>query len=203
MTQFEYLAAFVSIVAGLAVARTLNGVVRIVHGRRTMKVDGFHMLWTASLMFWLLIFWWFSFSLSAVTTWRVGHLMFVLSYAGLIYFLLALLYPSEMASDFDARAHLEANRTWFFSSLLLLGFAEIADSLYKEGAGLLAGGPGLYGPTTWYPAFTAVWIVGSATAIRVDNRRFNQIFAVVFFLCTAAMLASQGILQAQSRSVVP
>ncbi len=173
------------------------------NGRRSMKVDGSHILWTASLMFWLIIFWWFSFSLSAVTTWRVGHLIFVLSYAGLIYFLLALLYPSEMASDFDARAHLEANRTWFFSSLLLLGFAEIADSLYKEGGGLLAGGPGLYGPTTWYPAFTAVWIVGSATAIRVDNRRFNQIFAVVFFLCTAAMLASQGILQAQSRSVVP
>ena len=203
MTQFEYLAAFISIVAGLAVARTLNGVVRIVHGRRTIKVDGVHMLLTASLMFWLLIFWWFSFSLTTVTTWRVGHLMFVLSYAGLIYFLLALLYPSEMASDFDARTHLDANRTWFFSSLLLLGFAELADTLYKEGGGLLTGGPGLFGPTTWYPAFIAVWITGSAIAIRVDNRKFNQIFAVIFFLCTAAMLASQGILQAQSRSIAP
>ena len=56
MTSFEYLAAFISIVAGLAVARTFNGLVRIVHARQTIRVDGPHLLWTMSLMTWLIVF---------------------------------------------------------------------------------------------------------------------------------------------------
>ena len=125
----------------------------------------------------------------------MGHLLFVLLYAGLICFLLALLYPSEMSTDFDARAHLDANRSWFFISLLLLGAVELADTFYKEGTGLLEPGPGLFGPTRWYPVFMLVWIAGSAVAAGVRSRRFNWCFAVVFFLCVVSNLTSHGTLE--------
>ncbi len=194
MTEFEYLAAFISIVAGLGVAQTLSGITRLIHGRRTMVVDYVHLFWTASLLIWLIVFWWFSFSLSGVESWSIGHLLFVLSYPALIYLLLALLYPTEMPQDFNTRDHIDANRAWIFLTLLCLGGIELTDAWYKGKSGLLPGNPGGLGPTAWYPGMMAIWMIGSAVAAWWSNRRFDQIFAAVFLLLSIAMLLVQGTL---------
>jgi Ca2+/Na+ antiporter len=200
MTAFEYLAAFISIVAGLSVAQTLTGVVRLIHGRRTMKADVLHLLWTASLLLWLILFWWFSFSLENVSGWSVGHLLFVLLYAALIYLLLALLYPSDLPADFNTANHLDSNRQWFFGALLTLGVVELFDTLLKEGAGIIAPGveDNIFGGTWWYPIFMLVWLGGSLIALRSSNRRFHLVFAAAFLLLAAAYLASQPTLEAIS-----
>ena len=102
MSEFEYLAVFIAIVAGLSVAQTLSGLVRLVHCRRTMRIDTVHLLWTANLLVWLINWWWFSFSLVGLEQWTGGYLLYVLLYPTTIYFLLALLYPSDMPASFDA-----------------------------------------------------------------------------------------------------
>jgi hypothetical protein len=202
VSAFEYLAAFISIVAGLSVAQTLSGAVRLIHGRRTMKASPVHVLWTASLLLWLILFWWFSFSLENVSGWSVGHLLFVLLYAALIYLLLALLYPSELPADFDAAAHLEFNRRWFFGVLFLLGVVELVDTWFKEGSGIISPGDqaDVFGATWWYPFFMAVWFVGSIVSARVSRPWLDRIFAGLFFLLAVAYLASQSTLEAIARS---
>lgn len=186
MTAFEYLAAFISIVTGLGVAQTLSGVARLVNGRRTMRMDLRHLLWTAGLLVWLVNFWWFSFSLTQVRVWRIGTLFFVVLYPAVVYFLLALLHPRDIAEDFDARAHLESNRGWFFGGLFLLGVVELLDAWTKESSGLLEPA-GLMGPTVWYPAFMALWLMAAVIAMRSGHRQFNTVFAITFFLGAVAL----------------
>ncbi len=180
MSEFEYLAVFIAIVAGLSVAQTLSGLVRLVHSRRTMRIDTVHLLWTANLLVWLINWWWFSFSLVGLKQWTGGYLLYVLLYPTTIYFLLALLYPSDMPASFDAEVHLDSNRGWFFGGMLFLGVLEIVDALVKESAGLLRGGEFLFGPTTWYPAFMFAWLIASGVAVRSRHRLFNTAFAVLF-----------------------
>ena len=127
--------------------------------------------------------------------WTLGQLFFVLLYAVLIYFVLALLYPAELPDDFDASAHLDSHRVWFFASLLALGLIELADSWLKSWVGTLGGLPSTsLGATTWYPLFMGLWILGSALAIRVSNPWFNRVFAASFLALVLAYGAAADVL---------
>lgn len=200
MTAFEYLAAFISIVTGLGVAQTLSGVARLVNGRRTMRVDLAHLLWTAGLLVWLVNFWWFSFSLTQLQVWRIGTLFFVVLYPAVVYFLLALLHPRDTAADFDAQAHLESNRGWFFGGLFVLGVVELLDAWTKESSGLLDP-VGFMGPTLWYPAFMLCWLAGSIFAMRSAHRGFNVAFALAFVLGAIALAVANPPLEAWTPQV--
>ena len=195
MTAFEYLAAFISIVTGLGVAQTLSGVARLVNGRDTMRLDVTHLCWTAGLLVWLVNFWWWSFSLTQVQVWRIGALFFVILYPAIIYFLLALLHPRDIAADFDAQAHLESNRGWFFGGLFVLGVVELLDAWTKESSGLLEPA-GLIGPTHWYPFFMVFWLVASLVAMRSAHRHFNTVFVIAFLIGAIALALANPPLEA-------
>ncbi len=179
MSVFEYLAALVSVVVGLAVAQTLGGILKLVHHRDTTRPYWVPFVWTASLIAWTVFFWWFTFSLSGLVEWRMRDLLFVLSYAAFIYFLLGLLFPDEIRADFDMRQHFGANRSWFFGTLLCLGVFEVVDTWIKLSSELLPPTP--FG-MTFYGSFMAVWLVGSAAATRARSPRYDAVFAVGFFI---------------------
>ena len=179
MSVFEYLAALVSVVVGLAVAQTLGGILRLVHHRETSRPYWVPFVWTASLVVWTVFFWWFTFSLSSLVEWRMRDLVFVLGYAAGLYFLLGLLYPDEMKDPFDMRRHFEANRSWFFGTFFLLGVFELGDTWIKLSLQLLP--PSRFG-MAFYGSFMALWLIGSVGAIRVRNPRYHAAFAVLFFV---------------------
>jgi hypothetical protein len=56
MGEFEYLAALVSVVAGLSLTRALSGYAKIVDSEKDIRLSGVHMAWTLSIMLWLVGF---------------------------------------------------------------------------------------------------------------------------------------------------
>lgn len=119
MTTFEYLGVLFSVVVGLAVTRTLRGLLRVVHHRKTIVVSWPALVWTAAILQWTLFFWWFSgLDLARLEAWRFTTLLFVLAYGSALFFLLGLLHPDDAGPDFDMRAHFEGVRPWFFGVFL-------------------------------------------------------------------------------------
>jgi hypothetical protein len=106
MDEFEYLAALVSVVAGLSLARALSGVADILDSGQTLIRSDLQIAWTISVLVWLVGFWWFTFMLSSVDNWTVLLLLFVLLYGAVIYLLvgtrmgrLSILSPAENRSS--------------------------------------------------------------------------------------------------------
>ncbi len=50
MSTFEYLAVLFSVVVGLAVAHTLEGLLRVVRNWRTTRIYWPALIWTAAIM---------------------------------------------------------------------------------------------------------------------------------------------------------
>ena len=180
VTTFEYFAVLFSMVVGLAVAKTLEGVLRIVQYRRTVKVSWPALLWTLAVLQWTIFFWWFTgYSLAGVEEWHFTTLLFVLLYSSALFLLLGLLYPHDIGPDTDLTAHFDENRQWFFSIFLGLGLLELTDMLIKRALGTSAvAGRGL----TEYAAFMVMWIVGSAACLRPLARRTIVLVGVLMVL---------------------
>ncbi len=92
MTGFEYLIALASVVAGLGLTRALSGFAKIIHMRGLVKVSDINVIWTLTILLWLISYWWFTFSLTAIAQWDIPLFLFVLVYGALIFFLIALLF---------------------------------------------------------------------------------------------------------------
>ncbi len=173
MSIFEYLVALVSVVVGLAVAHTLSGLLRIVHNRDTVRLDWLSLVWTGTLLLWIVFFWWFTFAGAEAPQWRMQNLLFVLGYAAAIYFVLGLLYPHEIGRGFDMRTHFETNRRWFFGSLLVLGGFDVADTALKIVTDVVV-------PEPLYYVVLGTLLVGGVVGCRVQSRRFHAAFAITF-----------------------
>ena len=170
MSPFEYLATLISIVAGLALTRSLSGLAKIVHARRGRGISGVYIAWTMSLLLWLVGFWWFTFLLATIV-WTVPILLFVLIYAATMYFLIALLYSDNVEVEADLLAYFLDNRRWFFGGFLVLGILDIADTWIKYQ--LIQSIP----PIVPYTILMIAWISLSIVAIVSANRTFHSGFA--------------------------
>ncbi len=188
MTSFEYLLALVSIIAGLGLTRALSGLATGVRAADERGIPGVRAAWTVSSLLWLVAFWWFSFSLVAVETWTVPLLMFVLAYAAVIYFLIALLHPDEPESDTDLFTSFLRKRRWFFSTFVVLGLLDIVDTWLKYR--IMGGLP----PMIPYSVLMGSWILLGAIGGVSESRLFHRIFAyswlVVMFAWVTSTLGS-------------
>jgi hypothetical protein len=181
MDEFEYLAALVSVVAGLSLTRALSGYAKIVDSEKDIRLSGVHMAWTLSVILWLVGFWWFTFTLSFIETWTVSLLLFVLLYGAIIYFLIALLFPDRQGSSLDILENFISRRRPFFVAFVVLGLVDIADTVIKIKIYDI-GGPSYI---TYYWTMMFLWvglgIIGALTA----NRTFHRVFAYSWLVTTA------------------
>jgi len=189
--SFEYLIALVSVIAGLGITRALSGVARLVDSRRRITFSWIPLCWTVSALLWLVAFWWFTFLLSSVEGWSPALHIFVLVYAGSIFFLIALLFPESIPDGHDMLAHFLDNRKLFFGALLAVGLLDLVDTYWKVSLGLSAP------PITSYAIHMMPWIVFSVVGMYVRNRTFHAVFAVVLMLSFVAWLglSIDGILE--------
>lgn len=172
MDEFEYLAALVSVVAGLSLARALSGVADILDSGRSLIQFDLHIVWTFNLLLWLVGFWWFTFMLSSLDTWTVSLLLFVLLYGAVIYLIVALLHPNSAAAGAGKLGDFIDRRRPFFAAFIALGLIDIADTLIKTEIYTMPGPP-----TKWYWALMVLWILFGAYAWRSTSRTFHRIFA--------------------------
>jgi len=176
MSSFEYLIALVSVIAGLGIARALSGIARLLDTRRNISVSWIPLCWTASVLLWLVAFWWFTFLLSSFGGWSTWLHVFVLIYAGAIFFLLALLFPESPEDGFDMLEHFLDNRKMFFGGLLVLAFIDIADTGIKYQIGLMVPSLARYGP------LMLSWILMSAIAMKIRSKTYHAVIAVAYLL---------------------
>jgi len=102
VTTFEYLALLFSVVLGLAVAQTFEGLLRLILHRESVTVSWPALVWTAGVLQWAIFSWWSSGpNLVQVAEWRFTALLWALAYGAVLYFLLGLLYPDEIGEGFD------------------------------------------------------------------------------------------------------
>lgn len=179
MDGFEYLAALISVVAGLSMARALSGVAEILDSGRSLIQFDVHIVWTLNILIWLVGFWWFTFMLSSVDDWSVSLLLFVLLYGAIIYLLVALLHPKSERADGGEIKDFIARRKPFFATFLALGLIDVADTLIKTELYKLPGPP-----SKLYWVLMALWIILGASAWRITNRAFHRVFAYCWLLVT-------------------
>ena len=182
MDSFEYLIALVSVIAGLGIARALSGIARLLDARHRIRFSWIPLCWTASALLWLVAFWWFTFLLSSIDGWSTALHIFVLVYAGSIFFLLALLHPESIPDGHDMLVHFLDNRKLFFGALLTVGLLDLADTWIKARLGLSTP------PLIQYGIHMAPWIIFSIVAMYVRNKTFHAVFAIGLFLSFTAWL---------------
>ena len=188
MSGFEYLIALVSVIAGIGLTRALSGLARIVNLRFEVRISDLHLVWTISLLIWLISYWWFTFLLASVEGWTIPLFVFVLLYGALIYFLLALLYPDDLRAGADLFEQFINNRKWFFATFTCLGLMDLADSLIKYHHGLDMPPMGLYG------GFLGAWFVSGFLGYFTSNVRYQRVIAyswsLVVFSFTAIFVST-------------
>lgn len=183
MDSFEYLITLVSVIAGLGITRTLSGVARLFDNRHQITFSWIPVIWTINVLLWLVAFWWFTFLLSSLEGWSPWLHVFVLVYAGVIFFLLALLHPESIDGEFDMFDRFLKNRKMFFGVLIATAIIDVIDTVIKERLGLLAP------PLSTYSAFVLVWIAVGGTALLAENRGVHAACALLFLILLAIWIS--------------
>jgi hypothetical protein len=132
---YSHVRVIISIIVGLRVTTLLSGFARFVQHPRREKVSLLHLGWAASLLLWILHFWWWEFRLALVQQWTFARDSFVILYATLFYFLCRLLFPSDLKDYSGYEDYFLSRRTWFFG-ILSLTFSRRHPRYRDQGLGI-------------------------------------------------------------------
>jgi hypothetical protein len=177
MDGFGYLITLVSVVAGLGLTHALSGLAKLVHLRKQVLLSGVHIAWTASVVLWLVSYWWFTFLLAGIDQWTIPLLLFVLAYGAVVYFLIALLYPDHWDSGTDLFEYFLDNRRWFFGAFVGLGVLDIADTCIKVVVYDLPSPP-----IVPYSLLIVFWLTLGTIGAITPNRGYHITFACVWLI---------------------
>lgn len=177
MSEFEYLAALISMVAALGIARGLSGFTRIIHAKDSIEVSYVQILWTINCLLWLMTFWWFTFILTEVAAWTFSLLVFTTVYAAVIYLLIALLHPDPLIEGTNLPDYFLKYRRWFFGAFLSLMVLDIIDTTIKVYT-TETGAPSLIP----YSVFLSVWTIVGITGYITTNTKLHLGIALLFFV---------------------
>jgi hypothetical protein len=113
---YLHIRVVISIIVGLCVTTLLNGFARFVQHPTRAKVSILHLGWAASLLLWIIHFWWWEFRLALVAQWTFASYFFIIFYAILFYFLCTLLFPSDLQDYSGYEEYFLSRRYWFSES---------------------------------------------------------------------------------------
>ena len=178
MTQFEYIAVLVSVIAGLGIVHLLRGVARFFTARDIYKPYWVHILWTWNVFHFIVFFWWFVWRWSSITEWQLVLFVFILIYAICLYLMCAILYPSDRDGKVDFKTVYFENQQVFFLLWVIAIVLDIIDTRWKMSYGLQGFG------TTIIVLWTTL-ITGSLIAARVRSHLYHAIWGIAFFACMA------------------
>jgi hypothetical protein len=172
----------ISIIVGLCITTLLSGFARFVQHPRRERVSILHLGWAASLLLWIIHFWWWEFRLSMVQTWTFASYFFVILYAILFYFLCTLLFPSDLKDYANYEDYFISRRKWFFGFLAATFLADVIDTSLKGSSYLHSFG-------IEYPIRIIVNLLICAIAISTSNRRVQLTLLAVSFLYHVALIS--------------
>jgi hypothetical protein len=172
---YSHVKVVISIIVGLCITTLLKGFAVFVQHPRRAKVSLLHLGWAASLLLWIIHFWWWEFRLAMVPRWTFEIYFFVILYAILFYFLSTLLFPSDLNDYAGYEDYFLSRRVWFFGFLAATFVADIIDTSLKGSAYLHSFG-------IEYPIRIAVSLLLCIVAMITRNRRIQLALLTVSFL---------------------
>ncbi len=175
MSDFEYLTVLVAIILGIGIAHLLMSLGRILGGTKSLNIGVAHSIWTANILTFLVVTWWWGINLRELREWLFLHYFFLLFDTSLWCLLAAILYPRAIPPEFDLKAHFARKRKSFFSILVLLAFADPSASMILGTEHLVDLG--------WpYLHLMFACLIGGIAGIRYDNERFHVALAIYWGL---------------------
>ncbi len=178
MSQFEYIAVLVSVIAGLGIVHLLSGVAGFFVADSRRRPYWVHMLWTWNVFHFIVYYWWFVWRWSAVVEWQLLLYFFILLYAVCLYLLCAILFPPGIRGDADFRSIYYKNRRVFFVLWAFTVILDIVDTNLKMQLGLSGFGASLI--VIW-----SLLMAGSLVAARVQSHAYHAAWGVIFFVLMA------------------
>ena len=133
---YLHIRVVISIIVGLCITTLLNGFARFIQHPKRAKVSILHLGWAASMLLWVIHFWWWEFRLTMVQRWTFAIYFFILFYAILFYSICTLLFPSDLNDYSGYEQYFLSRRKWFFGLLAATLAADVIDTTLK-GSGYL------------------------------------------------------------------
>lgn len=178
---YQHVRVVISIIVGLCITTLLSGLSRFVQHPEREKVSILHLGWAASLLLWIIHFWWWEFRLSMIQQWTFAIYFFVILYAILFYSLCTLLFPSDLRDYSGYEEYFLSRRRWFFGLLAATFVADVIDTSLK-------GSMYLHSFGLEYPIRIGVGLVLCIIGIFVRNRRIQLTLLTVSLLYQIAYI---------------
>jgi hypothetical protein len=163
---FLHIRVIIAIIVGLCITTLLNGFSRFIQHPKRAKVSILHLGWAASLLLWVIHFWWWEFRLTSIKQWTFAMYFFVLFYAILFYSLCTLLFPSDLNDYSGYEDYFLSRRKWFFGFLAATFIADIIDTCIK-------GSEYVHSFGIEYPIRITAYLVLCFIAMFIANRRIQ------------------------------
>ncbi len=179
MDVFSYLAAYLSLVLGLAVARVLAGLVELIQSRDRVQWYWLHVAWALFIVLATASQWWILVGWRDDVRFTFHFYLFLLISPFLLYVLAALVSP-RIAHDerVDLERAFYRNRVWFFPILALLAATEYVATLLRSGFRTMG-----WGFTVFMAAAVAVVLSGAVA----KGRRYHAALFIVVLVMWAAV----------------
>ena len=175
---FPHIRIVMGMVVGLGITRLLMTVAGIIQHPARSKRSLIHLLWVASVLVELVLFWWWEFALYDITDWSFGIFGFLLLYAVTLFLLAALLSPDKLDDYEGYEDFFLKRRHWFFAIFGLTSLLDIIDTLIK-------GEPYLDTLGLDYLIQVPIVLALCAIAIWTTNRRYHLGLVIVHLLYQA------------------
>jgi len=185
MSTFEFVSVLMSIVVGLGITRLLSAASSLIERRDEIRLDSVSLIWAVNVFQYLVIYWWVVVgNWRTLTTWSFPGFLSLFFYGVVLYFCAALILPVDPEAGLDLGSRFESIRRPFFIMWLFVVGAEVLDSFLKGADYVLTElGPG------WF-VVNGISASLALAALRVSNRRLNEVFAVIVFLSYAVWTLS-------------
>jgi len=163
MSRFEFNITFISIIAGLALARLLTGASRTV-GKPIRDIDFAHLTISFSIIVLLLTVWWSMFRWSHHETWSFTDFLVISIYTSMFYVLASILYPVH-ATDVPRFADI---RMRFYSVFIIYMMLEMLHGYVRDGN---------FSPW-WYVPMVAILTVLSGAGMVLRRHGYDVFYGV-------------------------
>jgi len=168
MSEFEYLAVFMSIIFGISTTHILSGVIRSIYRG---QLDQTHFVLTAFFFVVLILDWWTGIKWRDLETWTFGSFLVIVIWSISHYIGAITLYPPQSAG---VEHPFEYRRNWFLWAFVGVASMDIVQTAMRGD---------LFTPWTYLP-FVAHYIVVALLAITVNRPLFHRWMAWYLLLTT-------------------
>ena len=170
MSEFEYLAVFVSIIFGISVTHILAGVIRSIYRG---QLDQTHFVLTAFFFLVLILNWWTGFSWHNQQLWSFDLFIIIVIWSVTHYLAAITLYPPESAA---IEHPFEYRRNWFLWAFVGIVATDILQTAARGD---------LFTPWTYLP-FVLHYVVISLLAIFINKPGLHRWIAWYLLTVTAS-----------------